>query len=341
MKFEIITNYPAPEIEKKWFAFLPDSDYPSHYTSPGFFKEPFWAGKNPFAVLVFEEEKIVGAATGLQQEKQIVCGLEVRPQVSVSTNCDRKNVIKTLVEGLLEIGKDEAELLTFHCSQRLEDFVGFGFNEKKATGTFEVMMLDLSKGADTVFKNFSQSRRSDLRKAMREKQIEISQIETEGELAELYEIHKGWSERKQIAPDTWEMMQTVFANRDYHRIFIAKHKGKVIAGSYFRFCRNGIFEYTANNSIPEYQRFRPNDLLVWKSIEWACEQGFKLYSMGGSHLFLRRFGGFPVSSYRYQLDRTFLKKHEKKEAVRELAIKTYQSLPPAARQTIKRIAGRI
>lgn len=340
MKFEIFKKYPPPEIEKKWLAFLPESDYPSHYTSPGFFKEPFWEGKNPFAVLVFDEEKIVAVATGLHREKQIVCGLEVRPQVSVSKSCDRKMVIKTLVKGLLETAKDEAELLTFHCSQQLEDFVNFGFSEKKAIGTFEALMLDLSKGADAVFKNFSQSRRSDLRKAMREGKVEILQIETESELAELYEIHKAWCARKQIAPDTWEMMQTVFANRDYHRIFIAKHDGKVIAGSYFRFCRNGIFEYTANNSIPEYRHLRPNDLLVWKAIEWACEQGFKICSLGGSHLFLRRFGGFPVSSYRYQLDRTFLKKHEKREAVKELAIKTYQSLPVSARQTIKRIAGR-
>jgi hypothetical protein len=340
MKFQIITNYPPPELEKKWFAFLPESTFPSHYTSPGFFKEPFWTNQNPFAVLVFDEEKIVGAATGLRKERQIICGLEVRPQISISKNADRNEVTKTLVEALLELAENNAELLTLHCPHQLKEFTEFGFGEKKAIGAFEVLMLDLSKGTDAVFKNFSQSRRSDLRKALREKQIEISQIETESELVELYKIHVAWCERKRVAPDTWEMMQTVFANRDYHRIFIAKHDGKVIAGSYFRFFRGGLFEYAANNSMPEYRHLRPNDLLVWRSIEWAFEQRFKLYSLGGSHLFLRRFGGFPVSGYRYQLDRTFLKKHEKKEVFRDLAIKTYQSLPVSARQTIKRIAGR-
>jgi hypothetical protein len=135
-------------------------------------------------------------------------------------------------------------------------------------------------------------------------------------------------------------MKKVLALKDYHCIFIAKHVGKIIAGSYFRFYEKSIIEYAANNSLPEYQRLRPNDLLVWRSIEWACEHEIPLYSMGGSHLFLRRFGGAPVSSYRYQLDRTFLRKYRKKEAVADFAIKTYQSLPIETRRLIKKVLGK-
>jgi hypothetical protein len=340
MKFEILTSYPAAELEKKWFDFLPASSYPSHYTSPGFFREPYWENQNPFAVLVLDGEKVVGAATGLRRDKQVVSGLAVRPQISVDRNADSKKVLGMLTKGFFELTGGNFELLTVHSSERLEDFTEHGFAEKKAAGAFEVIMLDLSKGADAVFKSFSQSRRSDLRKAMRGDQVQISQLETEDELAELYPIHVEWCRRKQIAPDTFEMMRAFLALGEYHRIFIARHEGKIIAGSYFRFCAGGLFEYTANNSVPDFQHLRPNDLLVWKSIEWACEQGFTRYSMGGSHLFLRRFGGEAVAGYRYQLDRSFLKKHEKKEAAKNFAVKTYQSLPVSVRQTIKRIAGR-
>jgi hypothetical protein len=264
----------------------------------------------------------------------------VRPQISVAKEADRKKVIEVLAAALLEMAQNDAELLTLFCPERIEEFIALGFAEKKSEGASEVLMLDLSKGADLVFKGFSQSRRSGLRKTMRENLVEISRLETEDELAELYQIHRDWCKRKRIEPDTWEMMQTVFTDRDYHLILIAKHDGKVIAGSYYRFCRNGLFEYSGNNSMLEYQHLRPNDLLVWRSIEWACREGFSIYSMGASHLFLRQFGGSPVSSYRYRLDRTFLKKHEKKEVVKDLAIKTYLSLPLSARQTIKRITGR-
>lgn len=340
MNWTIITNYPDPDLEKKWFDFLSASSYPSHYTSPGYFREYFGANENPFAVLVFDGEKIVGAATGLRAGKQIVCGLAVRPQISVAKNADERKIVETLRAAFFELAKNDAELITIFCPEQLSGFVESGFGEKKATGGDEVLILDLTGGAEQVFKGFSQSRRSDLRKAMRENQLQISQMETLEELDELYRIHLDWSERKQLEPETREAMQVFLDEPNYHRIFIARHAEKIVAGSYFRFCPNGLFEYSANNSIPEYRHLRPNDLLVWRALEWACAQNFKQCSLGASHLFLRRFGGELTASYRYRLDRTFLKKHDKKEAVKDLTVKTYRAIPYSARQKLKKIVGR-
>ena len=341
MNWEIITKYPDKETEEKWFDFMPTSTFPCHYTSPGFFAEPFFEDKNPFAVLIFDQKEIVGVATGIRTDKKILCGLEVRPQVSIAKRADHRAVANAFVEALLAMAaKNDAELVSLNCSDEIKGFEEKGFILKRAKGTFEVITLDLRAGKEAVFKGFSQTRRSDLRKAMREDKVQISPLENLEELAELYEIHVGWCERKNIVPDTWETMKKVFALKNYHRIFIAKHLGKIIAGSYFRFYEKSLMEYAANNSLVEYQRLRPNDLLTWRSIEWACEQEIPFYSMGGSHLFLRRFGGTPVSSYRYQLDRTFLQKHRKKEAIADFAIKTYQSLPIETRRRIKKILGK-
>lgn len=341
MNWEIIKKYPTSETEKKWLAFLPASTFPAQYTSPGFFLEPFFEDKNPFAVLVSDDSgKIVGALTGIVQDKKIVSGLEVRPQVTIAKNADQKKIAKAFAEALKTLAKKGAEIISLNSPETIEGFTDLGYSVKKAEGTYEVIMLDLSAGKDAVFKSFSQTRRSDLRKAMRENQVQISEVENLDELAELYKIHQAWCLKKGNEPNSWDVMQRVWAMKDYRRIFIAKHEGRVIAGSYFRFFDKYFMEYAANNSMPEHQRLRPNDLLVWHSIEWACERGIPLYSMGGSHLFLRRFGGFLVSSYRYQLDRTFLKSHSKKEAATEFAIKTYQGLPVETRQKIKRILGK-
>ena len=92
MNWQTINEYPNAELEQKWFEFMPRSTFPSHYTSPGFFTEPFWAGKNPFAVLIFDDTKIVGVLTGLREDKKINCGLEVRPQVSIDRHADQKKI---------------------------------------------------------------------------------------------------------------------------------------------------------------------------------------------------------------------------------------------------------
>lgn len=340
MIFEIITDFPKKELEQKWHDFLHDSTYPSHYTSPRFFAMPYWKGQNPFAVLVLDGEKMVGVACGLNENKQIVSGLEVRPQVAFAKDADEAEIAETMLEGLIELGGNEGEFITLHSMKRIDAFEDLGFKSKKAKGSFEVIMLDLSEGSEEIFKNFSQSRRSDIRKAIRQNKMQISQVETLEELEELHKIHIAWCKVKEVEPDTWEEFVIAWEQKDYKRIFIARAEGKIIAGSFFRFYKNALVEYAANNSIPEYRDLRPNDLLVWKAIEWSCENGFSHFSMGGSHLFLRRFGGNIWTSYRYQFDRTLFKKHAAKEAISGLAIKTYQSLPDSTRQKIKKVLGR-
>lgn len=341
MRYEILTEYPGEELEDKWHDFLPDSTYPSHYTSPGFFKMPYWENQNPFAVLVLDNnEKVVGVACGLNENKQINVGLEVRPQVSFAKNADEQEVAKTMFEGLKVAGGNDGEFITLHSISKIQAFEDLGFNSKKAKGSFEVILLDLSEGSEEIFKNFSQSRRSDIRKAIRQGKVKISELETLEELEELHKIHVDWCKVKKVEPDTWEQFVLAWEQKDYKIILIAKAEGKVVAGSYFRFYKNALVEYAANNSMPEYRNLRPNDLLVWRAIEWSCENGFSHFSMGGSHLFLRRFGGNVVASHRYQFDRTLFKKHAAKEAISGLAIKTYQSLPDSTRQKIKKVLGK-
>ena len=340
MEWKILTEYPDTELEQKWHEFMPNSTYPSHYTSPGYLRVPFWEGKNPFAVLALDGDKVVGVSCGLNTGGELVSGIEVRPQVSISRDAEQYQVAKTLLDGLVELGGDDGELITLHISEAVPAFEELGFKVRKAEGSFEVVMLDLTLGADEIFKGFSQSRRSDIRKAIRQDKVRVSLVENLGELEELHKIHIDWCKSKEMEPNSWQVFKSAWEQKDYMRIFIAKHEEKIIAGSYFRFYPNSVAEYAANNSIPEYRKLRPNDLLVWRAIEWSCEKSLRRFSMGGSHLFLRRFGGDIVSSYRYQLDRTVLQRHAAKEAISNIAIKTYQSLPDSTRKKIKRVLKR-
>ncbi len=175
---------------------------------------------------------------------------------------------------------------------------------------------------------------------MRKNELEVKTLETDEELKELYAIHLGWNHRKDNPADTFEEFRFAHSQKDYRKTLIAKFEGKVIAGSFYRFCQGGVIEYAANNSLIEYQKLRPNDLIGWRSIEWACEAGFTHYSMGGSHLFLRRFGGELVQTRRYKMDMSFLHVHNVKENIINFGLKTYRNLPPSVKSKLKNIAGK-
>ncbi len=339
MNYKIFTEHPDENWTRKWNDFLSDALYPTHYTTPNFFVDPFVRGGERFAVAALDGEKITGVLTGVDDGKSIVSGLFVRPQFCLSKSANRLETAKSLFEGLKEKGGDDLQVIEFFSWHPVAEFEKTGFHVREYGGEQGTILLDLAKGADALFMDFSQTRRNELRKAIKQNQVQISEVENLDELAELYAIHCDWNERKGNSPDKFEDFELAWAQKDYRKIFIAKHDGKIIAGSYYRFCPGGVIEYAANNSLTEYQKLRPNDLLGWHSIQWACENGFSLYSMGGSHLFLRRFGGETVSTYRYKIDFTFLHIHNLKETVNDFGIKTYKSLPMPVRTKIKADLG--
>ncbi len=340
MNYKIFTEHPDDDWTRKWNEFLGDALYPTHYTTPNFFVDPFVRGGERFAVAALDKDKITGVLTGVNNSKSIVSGLFVRPQVCFGKSVNRLETAGALFAGLKEKGGDDLQVIEFFTWHPIAEFEETGFHRREYGGEQGTILLDLTKGADTLFMDFSQTRRNELRKAIKQNQVQISEVENLDELAELYTIHCDWNGRKGNQPDKFEDFELAWAQKDYRKIFIAKHDGKVIAGSYYRFCPKGVVEYAANNSLTEYQKLRPNDLLGWHSIQWACENEFPFYSMGGSHLFLRRFGGETVATYRYKLDLTFLKVHNLKETVNDFGIKTYKSLPASVKTKIKQIAGR-
>jgi len=340
MDWKILTAYPDEKLLAAWEEFLTRAAYPTHYTSPGFFTDPFIRGGEKFAVLAFEGEKIAAIATGVDTGKRLVSGLPVRPQTAFRKNADHALGAKALLAGMMEKGGGGPELIELYTWEPVAGMAELGFHAEVCSGGNTVVMLDLVKGADALFGDFSQSRQNEIRKAMKNELLSVRELETDGELKELYEIHLDWNKRKNNEPGTYEDFAQAARDKKNRKTLIAIHEGKVIAGTYFRFCRGGVVEYAGNNSLGEYQKLRPNPLIGWRAVEWACAGGFTHFSMGASHEFLRRFGGEIHSNYRYTLDRTFLKRHEKKEKFKKLMVDTYLSLPVSARQKIKQALGK-
>jgi len=340
MDFQVLTTSPDTETSAKWNAFLERAAFATHYVTPNFFIDPFIRGGERFVVLALDDQaEIAAVLSGIMSGRKIASGLAVRPQIAFRRGVDRLAAAKALLAALDSLGRQKPELIELHSWEPIPEFEQLGFQMERSQGANLVIMIDLEQGADNIFKAFSQTRRNEIRKALRLGLVEVKSLETEDELRQLYDIHVDWNLRKGNVPDSFENMRLAAEQRDNRIIFIAKTRAKVIAGSYYRFCRGGVVEYAANNSLVEFQKLRPNDLIGWRSIEWACENGFSQYSMGGSHLFLRRFGGQAVSTCRYRLDRSFLHMHDLQENFRRMLIRGYQRIPANVRSRMKKVAA--
>jgi hypothetical protein len=293
---------------------LQDADFVTHYTTPEFFREPFFRGKKPFAVLSIAGREVAAVCTGIHDLRTIKCGISVRPQVAISRSADTEAAVAGLAAGLREEGRC-CDLVDVFAWSTLPGLTRWGFRKRQEEGP---VVLDLSSGPDTLFRNFSATRRTDIRKAIKAG-VTVDIAESRADVAAFYEIYRSWCMRKGLLVRPWEEIEKAVSLTANRRLLLARHQGKILAGIIVRFAPSGVMEYAANSSLEESLGLRPNDLLNWRAIEWACAQGLRTYSLGGSNLFLRKFGGRLVPSYRYRLDRTFLHLHTVHDLALELA----------------------
>lgn len=333
----VLGSFPEPQMEQCWRSLLQRVPLPSHYTLPEFFLEPYFDGKQPFAVLAASGTAVHAVITGFREGNAASCGLPTRPQVQLGPAATSETV-EALRRGLEQVAANSTVIKIYSWETGLLDgLMAKGYQRREAGN---IPMLDLSLGPEVLLKNCDKKRRNSIRYAMKSG-LEVSEASSAEDYAAFYDIYEQWCAAKKMTPYSRAMEDRAFRDAAANRkLFVARYEGKVIAGSVFRFAPGGLVDYSRNSSLPEYQHLKPNDLLVWRSVEWACAAGFQRMSLGGSHRFLREFGGEMAPVYRYQLDKTWLRRHERREQLVEAGGALMRRLPVRWQQAVRKLLGK-
>jgi hypothetical protein len=337
MRFEILHEFPAPKAEASWRDLLGRLEFPSHYNAPEFFLEPHWINRKPFSVIAFEADRAAGVLTGIHESEEVICGLAARPQIAIDPAMDGDAILDALVQGLSKEARGK-KLLTVYTwsSLELQPFTAKGFRRRQLLGS---VVLDLTLGGEALFQNFPKDRRRNIRFAEKHG-LTVRVATTREDFVRAYEVYLSWydAQRKSVkgerrSYENFEIAQLLSRNR---RLFLAELEGKLVAINMFRFYPGGLLESAANYSLAEFLHLKPNDLLQWRGIEWACGEGLRRHSLGGAHPFLTRFGGEIIPVIRYRLDRTLLRKHDLKETIVDIARNKLRQMSPSMQQTVRR-----
>ena len=243
--FSVLTAFPDEAVAASWRECLASADFPSHYTSPEFFLEPYFAGHAPFAVLAMQEDQVFGVLTGLKEAGRVDCGIATRPQVCCRREASPVEISRALAEGLLAHLDRRDQYVTVYAWCPLAGFEQLGFRHRQRPDHQSVVVLDLGLGTDALFKQFSQTRRNDLRRAIKNG-VEVLEYEENRDFDEYYEILQDWCRFKQLPLPSYETQRTAFKLRGNRLVLVARHEGRMIGVSSFRFQPGGLVEYSAN-----------------------------------------------------------------------------------------------
>src|ERR1700739_674469 len=150
--------------------------------------------KRGFAVLSVADQQVTGILSGIHSGDQVQSGLSVRPQVAFSRNADRTRAIANLVAGLIAEAKG-AKLVDLFVWSDMAAFFDARFRQREYEG---VVMLDLSRGPDALFRKFSENKRTNIKKAIKFG-VTVEPATSQDEIAAYYAIYVDWSRRKGLA----------------------------------------------------------------------------------------------------------------------------------------------
>ncbi len=339
--FIILHEFPEPNLAERWRACLARAEFPAHYDAPEYFLEPFWETKHPFAVLAIGRGLVNAVLTGCHQGNQVISGLPSRPQLCVADQASGETALDALARGLLKEAGSAPLVTVYSWSQNpIEVFSRHGFLQRSLEGN---VVLDLSMGAQEVFRQFTENRQRNIRLAAKNN-VEVFQAMAKEDFSAFYEVLLSWRKTERITVEgpeiSFETFEKAYQLDGNRRLFLARYSGKIIAGTTVRFLPKGLLEYAANASLDEYLHVRPNDLLLWKTVEWGCQEGFQRYSLGGAHPFLRKSGGMVLPTYRYRADRTWNRRFDLRERIMDQRRRILHMVPAPLERVIREALGK-
>jgi len=334
--FRVLHHSAAGVIETQWRNCLEDSDFPTHYAAPEYFAEPALRGKRPFAILSQIGEDVAAVLTGIHDGDRVQSGLSVRPQIVFSRRADRSRATSNLIAGLLQEARS-AKLVDLFVWSDMSRLVDTRFHQRHCEG---VVMLDLSLGPDAVLRKFSANKRTNIKKAIKYG-VSVDVAKGRDDVSAYYPVYVDWARRKALPITGEEEFQETFALTANRQLLLARHAGQIIAGVSLRFFPGRVMEFAANSSLHSALHLRPNDLLHWRAIEWAYGEGISTYSLGGAHLFLRKFGGEVVPTVRLRLDLSLFRRYAIGDGIINRIEKVRAFIPPRIVELGRSVRSRV
>jgi len=169
--------------------------------------------------------------------------------------------------------------------------------------------IPLEKGAGEVYKSFSRTQRQNIGVAEKSG-VEIVRGESLASMREFYRLQCLTRKRQGITVQPWRFFRNLWAetiNKGLGFVLLAYKNRICLAGGVFlAWKKTVVYKYAASDNVG--QRYRPNHLIIWSAVRWACENGFSVLDFGrcenenlGLRTFKKRWGAFEMPlTYSFQ-----------------------------------------
>ncbi len=280
--YSIIEN-PSHELWKSLSSMCPEGNFEQTFEYGNISEMAFpntqtirlaitYAGK-PVALVQGTYSRYLGFGMNLQV---------MRGPVVQSKNQESLWLIEKALRALEDYAKRkriiQAQILVPEAWQMQEIFDNLGFTSGSCLNEY---VVKLEKSPEELWKSIAHNKRKNIKKANKN-EVEVIQSRNIEDLHTFYSMLEAAKKRGGFSsyPLSWfESVWKVYEPAELSKIFLARHKGKPVSGVFV--VTNGKTVYAlAAGSFTEGWKVRANDMMHWKVMEWACQNGYSRYHMG-------------------------------------------------------------
>jgi len=238
-------------------------------------------GAQPHFLMVYNNGGLVG---GVMYFKKKALGMldsyEVRGG-PLHSGANKLQIMKNIIKTFREKRKKVAYMLFVPYPLTNLRFAQIFKTEGYHPIVFRTLIVDLDRSLDDVWKALDKDARRGVRKAKR-LGVEATVAHTWEEWKEYYGLHLLHSKEKRYSPEPRRFYEEMFKlhRKNMSRLFVSKLENRIIAGALCLIHKENLVGIRSASS-DAFLKYQPNNLAHWKSIEWAKENGVKIYDFDG------------------------------------------------------------
>jgi CelD/BcsL family acetyltransferase involved in cellulose biosynthesis len=161
-------------------------------------------------------------------------------------------------------------------SDRVLDSMGYVVSE-----VAHFYRVGLHGSAEELWKSIAHNKRRNIKKAQQQGAT-VAELKSYDALVSFYAMYEASSERigfERYSFNYFNSYLRVFGARDKIRVFLTLLNDQPVAGVFVVVHGDTAYALAAGSRKDDWQ-VRPNDILHWKAMEWACGEGLSWYHMG-------------------------------------------------------------
>jgi len=190
-------------------------------------------------------------------------------------------VMKTILKAMEKKRSKSLYVLFVPFPQINRSFEGLFKTEGYYSLPFRTIIVNLERPVEEIWRALNKKARWGVKKAEK-LEVKAKIADSWREWDEYYKIHVLHSKAKHYPTYPYSYFKEMFKlhNKNMARLFIAKHGNQTIAGSLFLVYRKNMI-FLQNASSDAFLKYNPNNLIQWRSIEWAGDNGVTTYDING------------------------------------------------------------